>query len=262
MITYKMSSKTKAIDPKNYKKLFSGKITENDEYSVQIFEVDEKSVFDLFFANKVDIALLDPLSYAKAGLKTDIRIITGPCISTINYTGLATFFFKQGLLDIGKCGSDTANDYLMLMSKILLSEKFGMELNLIQDKLSKDELLLKYHSALVWQESHGLDAGLDISEEWYDFYETPLPLAFWVCRISEEFNIYEAIVNQISGLDGETTENIIEKGEEDIENPLRQGQLVYQWDNEVEEALAAIFELLYFHQLTPEVADVKILGRD
>jgi len=258
MINYKIAVPNNKI----FEKLFNGKISENDEYSVQIIKVDEKTVFDLFIANKVDIALLDPLSYAKACLKTDIRIILGPCLSTINYTGLATYFFKQGLPTIEKCGSDTATDFLMLMSKILFSEKFGMEVNLIQDKLSKDELLQKYNSALVWLESYGIDPGLDISEEWYDFYETPLPLAFWVCRINEDYNIYEAIVNQISGLEGIITENIIEKGEDDIDNPLRQGQLVYQWDNELEEALAAILELLYFHQLTPEVADVKILGRD
>lgn len=258
MINYKIAVPNNKI----YKRLFSGTIPVTEDYTVQLIEVEEKSVFDLFMANKVDIALLDPLSYAKAALKTDVRIIIGPCISTFDYTGLATFFFKQGLQEIEKCGSDTATDYLMLISKILLSEKYGMELSLVQDKSGKDELLEKYNSALVWLESHGLDAGLDISEEWFDFYETPLPLAFWVCRMSEEYQIYEKIVNEISGLEGIIEEPVIEIGLEDIENPLRRGRLVYQWDNELEEALAAILELLYFHQLTNEVSDVKILGRD
>ena len=103
---------------------------------------------------------------------------------------------------------------------------------------------------------------LDLSEEWGDIAEAPLPMALWACRIdaaTDNENLAEIVA---SIADPAVAEEEVREAESDETDAYpREGKMTYRWNDEVETGLIAVMNLLYFHQMIPEIPEVKILNR-
>jgi hypothetical protein len=232
------------------------------EYDINLLIVSETKAADLMLKNLVDAALLSPYGYGLGVTQADYRIIPGPCLATYGFTSLASLFFRQGLKTIDKVVSPTPDDYMMKIGKLLLAETYNLLLDVEKKNGSSAELLKHADAALVWEESSHSVTALDISEEWSISYDFPLPLAFWVCR-SEEYP--EKISEMIHGLaDNELidVEDIIDMDSPGKPTEKRAGKLFWRWNDEIETATEQALQFLYFHQLVPEIPEVKVLGKE
>lgn len=250
--------------PKNvfYENLFTRAEEFARNNNIRLYRLSEKDCTDYLLRNLVDGAFLSPLGYGRGVMIADLRIVPGPMLFSSDYTGLASIFFREGVEKIESIISDSSDDFIVLIGKLILKEKFGIDVDLKQMEGSKEELLQNFDSAILWGKSKINEITLDVSEEWFDLVEEPLPLGFWVVR-AEEYppNILD-IIKEFSIENLPFEEEIIENMTEDIARPSRKGKIIWQWRQDLEGAISSALMFLYYYQILPEIPAVKILGRD
>ena len=246
---------------KLFSKFTNNLISISEKNDIQIITASEKRCTELLHSNRVDIALLSPLGYGLGVNNVDYRIIPGPALATHGFTSIASIFFKPGLKNVTSCIAENPDDFIMIIGRLILEEKFDLLLNIGQNKGSVEELLKIADSAMAWQRHTPGDVSLDISDEWFDTYEMPLPLMFWVCHYDDTTEDYFRLIRSLFSTDNEFEELVIDD-ERISEDYIRSGKLTWVWDNDFEDALAETLSFLYFHQLLPEIPAIKLLGRD
>ncbi|ROL59877.1 hypothetical protein D9V87_03745 [Bacteroidetes/Chlorobi group bacterium MS-B_bin-24] len=242
-----------------YKPLFEG----SEKYclgnEVRCYRLSETQCSDYMLRNLVDAAFLSPLGYGKGVKVADYRIIPGPMMVSENYTGLATIYFKQGLENVNTIYSPTPDDFMMLLGQLVLNEKFGIDAKIKKMTGSKSDILLNYDSAIIWGKAESGDISLDVSEEWFDLVEEPLPLGFWVCRAESYPPKIQEIVSSFASAQLAKTEEILDSSSKYSE---RKGKIYWHWEPELEGAFESVLLFLYLHQMLSELPAVKILARD
>lgn len=229
--------------------------------NIKYYKLSENECSDYLLRNLVDAAFLTPLGYGKGVKIADFRIIPGPVLFTEDYTGLATIYFKKGLSDVGSILSNSPDDFMMIIARLLLNEKFGINLELERTQSSRSEILLEHDSAILWGSDKDDEVTLDISEEWYDLFEEPLPLGFWVCRAESYPPQIKEIVAKIAS---ETLpeKQEIEEVQENTRHYQRKGSLYWRWMPMLETSVETVLLFLYLHQILSEIPAVKVLDRD
>ncbi len=232
-----------------------------DEYGIQIFRDDEEKLLRLFMDNRLELMLMSPLSYGKGMGSSDFRIIPGPCLSSESYTGLASIYFNRNCNNFKSLAAAKENDFLTIASRIILAERYNSFPEIFETKLPLDEMLQKYDTALVLEKSTGNDFALDLSEQWFDTYEFPLPLGFWVCKAEDYPKDIEQIVSKLTSDNGEE-QQIFDNMEVNGNLYSREGYLIKKWSEDVENSLFETLQLLYMLQIYEDIPAVKVLGRD
>ena len=117
-------------------------------------------------------------------------------------------------------------------------------------------MLKKADAVVSWNKDIIESASLDVTEEWFDAFEMPLPIAFWVCRASGQTENLTEIIRALP--DKNYKGNL-----QNIENIGSEGDvLITQWNEDVENSLEQVLQFLYFHQFFSDVPAVKVLGRE
>lgn len=232
------------------------------EFSLDIFKVNEKQCMDYFLSAKVDAALVNPLEYGKHIGKADSAIIPYSAIYLNGYTEVASIIFQKELDTFNSIATKSPDSFLFFVSKILLAERYDMLPKVITSQESEQDLLQKADAAFIFGKSQTNFHSFDIGEEWFDTFEMPLPLAFWICKNEEHPADIEKIILAFSEITETKTISINEKITHKIDIPQRQGKIEIGFNNEFEDALAQTFHFLYYHQLIKDIPEVKILGRD
>lgn len=211
--------------------------------------------------NLADIALLSPLEYASSSVSSDLRIIPSTCLAAIGFTGLMSILFQPGLQHVNNCAITHENDFLTLAAKIILKEKYDLDLDYINTKEKNEVLLNNFHSAIIRGSCESCEISLDVCEEWNDLLEIPVPIAFWVCRNDNIINGLDIYLKSISSESLPLEESVIEGNNIDGTFP-RTGKIIYSWNEEVEEALVQTIRFLFYHLYISDIAAVKVLGRE
>jgi predicted solute-binding protein len=250
--------------PKNeiYNPLFEGCENYCKTNNIKYYKLSETECADFLLRNLVDAAFLSPLGYGKGVKVADFRIIPGPILVAEDYTGLATIYFKKGLEKVSSIQSNSPDDFIILIAQLLLKEKFGIDLKVEPSKGSKSEILSSYDSAVLWGSEKGDDVALDVSEEWFDLVEEPLPLGFWVCRAESYPPNIKEIVTKIASLSLPEKVEVEEQAEVEKNYYRRKGQIYWKWSPELESSIETVLLFLYLHQILNEIPAVKILDRD
>ena len=253
--------------PKN--KIFS-KLYSNNEFitnnpKISLIMVDEKDIYSFLWGEKVDLALMSPLSYSQGVVNSDFRIINAPSLSVEGYSALASIFFNRGLKSINSVISSNNNDFLIQIGKIMLAEKFDLQIDMKYQKGNTGELLQQFDCVIDWNNEDNRFESLDITEEWFDNFEIPLPLCFWVCKADSYPEGIDKIPAYLADplLDDEEIINDLELATA-LENEYdpRQGRLIWKMDDDFEHNLSQVLQLLYFHQLIDNIGAVKLFNRD
>lgn len=241
---------------KIYDNLILNAGTEFDGANLKIIRARESQISKLMLENKLDIALISPLTYGLAVNKADFRIIPGSAIALKEFTSIASVFINSGLESINTCATPDPKSYLSHILKVIFRENYDIEISFEEVAGSVDKLLSKADLALTIETENTDRVAFDISEEWYLIFDKALPLGFWVCR-HEETEGYNPldIINTIPADDIPDIEDIYDSS--DISGE-RQGQIIWRWNEEVSEALDHALQILYFHQLIPEMPGIKI----
>ena len=231
-----------------------------EKYNLNIIRADELQCSKLMQNNRVNLALLTPAGYAAGLGRADYRVMPYTCLAAVNYTGLASIFFKQGLRTVKTMVSPDSEQYLIKMGKLILAERFEMFVELSNKKGSVEELLRESDSVAVMEKSTGNDQALDISEEWFNAHEMPLPLAVWVCRNEEAPENIEEIIYALAGANLPAETDVSEKHSGIDQVEPRDGKLMFKWSEEVKSSLDQVLQFMFYHQLFDEVPGVKIYG--
>ncbi|HOM04580.1 MAG TPA: hypothetical protein PLU67_03695 [Candidatus Kapabacteria bacterium] len=222
-----------------------------------LIKTTEEKAADLLQSNQVEIALLTPTALARISKKGDWRIIPSTALATKGYAELLTLSFKQNLNSIDSIYFEDANYYLKSIIQLLLAEKFDIHTKISSDKVSKDEVDA-YISCFAEQAG---EFSIDISEEWFDAFEFPLPIAFWVTSGEIENADMIELTNSIKDKLLTNYETINENAER-TKYQQRSGEIIWKWSEEIENALDKTMDLLFYHQIINDIPDTKILGRD
>ncbi|MDT3739375.1 MAG: hypothetical protein RO257_07730 [Candidatus Kapabacteria bacterium] len=227
------------------------------ELSFELVKADEKLCIEHMLLNKGSLALLSPLGYGLGVGRADFRIIPTYSASLVGYTGKASLYFKEGMSSLKSIATDYPDDFIINIGKILLSERYDIESPLVGIKGSLPEMLAQHSAAL----RYGVDEdyhSMDVSEDWFETFDIPLPIGFWVVRNEEEpANVME--FTKKFALDDLPEEIEIKPhaghNQYDID---RQGFILTRWNDESKSALEQTLEFLYYHRLLPELPAVKI----
>lgn len=232
-----------------------------DKDEVILFRVPEHKCSELLFDNRVDAAFISPMAYGKPGSSGNFRIVPGPVLAFGGYSGKASIYFRPGAAQLNSCSSPNPDDYLIVLGKLLLMERYDIELSIDKMNGTKEELLRKADSVMLWEQGAPGSDSLDISELWSDSFEIPLILGFWVCPAEDFHPAVTDTVKRIWNSSLKTEEPVIEITTSPDIAP-RDGFILRQWNDELESALEKTIDLLFYHQLINEIEEVKFLGRD
>ncbi|MBS1561898.1 MAG: hypothetical protein JSS89_09855 [Bacteroidetes bacterium] len=233
-----------------------------DDRGWTLIRASEDECASLMLRNMVDAALLTPYGYGVAVSKVDYRIVPAPMMMAHDYTNIAGVWFREHCHDVRTIASSAPRDFMMMIGSIVLSEKFEIVADLQHTSLPFAEAITSIDALVEWARDT-VAPTLDITEEWSDLVETPLPLAFWVTRMDNEDidavqDAFVSMADASASQEREITEVVPTEGD----HFPREGRISFRWSDDVEEALFATLQILFFHQHFPELPAVKILGRD
>jgi len=256
--------KFKVLIPDNplFDYFVSGQSLAETLHELEILRLPEKNISELMLANRADAAVLSPIGYGMGLIKSDYRIIKSHILALENFTDRASIYFKSGLKTFSSLASNRPDDFITHIAKILLSEMYDMSVNILPSVESNEIIREKYDSSVLWGSSGNSINTLDLSEEWFNLYEIELPVAFWVCRNQEHFEIIETLVRDLSTGAQSLDEDVSELTGPDSAEYGREGRIIRNWNENSENAIDCALHLLYFHQYFPELPAIKILGRD
>lgn len=253
--------KIKIAIPDNpiYRELFFNADTVCKEFGISLIRTNEREVAKLFENNRVDVAFLTPMDYGRGTRISDYRIVPANIFAVSGYSRIASTFFKPGLKTITSCGTPNPKDFITAIGKILLAERYSIIVDLVETKSEKkDEILEDFDSAILWKKNFVDDTALDITEDWFDSYSIPLILGSWVTRHEEEPEDLVRILRLFESDSLHGTKRVTDKPNEEYDP--REGKIFYKWNDEMEKSYDALLEILFYHQLTNEMATVKLMG--
>ncbi len=245
-----------------YSKLIANKEAVQEKYDVRIFVLDESKCSELMLSNRVKAALLNPIAYGRGVKTADYRIIPAPGLAGFYYTGLASIIFKEGLKKVETLATALPESFIAQIGLRLLLENYGMDPKIIVPDKPDSKTLPDADASIILENTSGAETGLDITEEWYMFSELALPIGMWVCR-SEEYppNIQE-LVKELAEDPAQQEEIVSEIKPGSNTDEIRTGKIIRHWNDEFESGLEFMLRFLYYSQYIPEIAGIKVLGRD
>lgn len=233
-----------------------------------IIRTSEQQCAELLLTNRVDIALISPLAYGEAVGQVDYRIIPASAVSAEGFTGVASIYFSPFLKTIHTIAVPNPDDFITLAGRLVLIEKFDIHTTLVPATGTLDELLAKADAAIVWSNPSLPPSSLDITEEWMDAFENPLPIALWVCRPEELPDNITEIISSFAADNLPATQIIHDhdcdspESHENAFGEFREGAMFWKWSDKTEEWLDQTLDALFYHSFIPAIPNVKVFGRD
>jgi len=243
-----------------YDELLSNINSQNIKDEINIFRFSEKECASHLLNNRVDAALLTPMGYAEGLFDADYRIIPGPALLSEAYTNSGTIIFGKGLKSVKSFASDKPDDFIVTIGKLLLGERYNIFPSLENNYKTIEDMISNCDVVITWNGEKEERVTLDISDEWFDMNEFPLPFAFWVCKSEEAPENIQSILTSLAS--DSVEKQITEELPEGKDFVPRQGKFLFRWNDDYERALEFTLHFLYYHQLITEIPAVKLLGRD
>ena len=232
----------------------------SSKYELVQFDTND-NIIEAFNNNEIDLALVDPLTYAQITSEFDYYIVPTKCLSAIGYTGLATIYFGQNLRSIQSLAYCSPNEYFSILSSILFNEKYSFEVKTTKISELSIQTLENYDAILSTQKFSKYKNTLDLTEEWFDTFETPLPIALWI--VSEQYakDVIKEITNNLFNY--QDNENLTIKIVDDAPNQFgREGTINYNFSDEFVNSFNEIIQLFYQLGIIDDMKELKILGED
>jgi hypothetical protein len=229
--------------------------------NIKLLKVDENKCFELLMNNRVDIALLTPLGYGKGLGNANFMIIPVSAVSLVGYTGLASIYFKKDLKTIDTIATAFPDDFIIKIAALLLAERYGMQPKVIKYSQLNSEIPKNSDAIILYEKSETSENSLDVSEEWFDAYEMPLPYLFWVCKAHENSEKIREVLSKFTGIRKEDR-NVKTKDTNESDVMKRKGEIIKEWNDDIENSLDQTLQFLFFHQYFDNIPAVKILGRE
>jgi|GEM_PF-1579721 len=210
-----------------------------------------------------DAALLSPLQYSRISDYTECTIIPATCVALSGFTNAMGIFLSDTVAHIRSIGAYNPDDFVTIMGSIILRERYEAASTAIH-KLSTDGAPdsedAKLDAIIRVPDAEYAVAQLDVSEEFTDMAESPLPILLWVVRHEVAHRTtHDAL---LAMADATTELHVAEAGVIGKDYEPRAGTVLYRWSDEVEDGLDAAVNLLFYHQALTVLPEIRILTPD
>jgi predicted solute-binding protein len=146
---------------------------------------------DALLAGNADIVLTPALDYARNVGVVDFALVPGVGIMTAGFAGVLKLVFNRGLSGVASIAAHDPGSSDAMVARIVLSEKHDIEPRMVpaQGK-ALDDMLATADAALLAGDDAVFDLSgntslLDLSDEWEDLVEAPLPYMIAWGRVGE-----------------------------------------------------------------------------
>lgn len=228
----------------------------------EFVRIDENiDIIEALNDNKVDLALINPYIYAQISSELDYAIVPTKCKAALGFTGIAHIYFAEFLREINTMAYTNNNQYLQLISKIVLKEKYLFEPQTTNVEDIKIDDLKKFDALLTTKKLENLKNSLDLTEEWFDTFEFPLPIAFWASSVNLDIEDISEITNLMFH-SSTSDNNVYEYTEIGDTYYEREGLIANDFSEEIFNSIESTIQLFYQIGLIDNIKDVKILGSE
>lgn len=249
------------IPPNNYLSNFSYNISQLSREFDIILADKNIDLMELLNNNELDLALVDPLTYANIMSETEFAVVPSKCLAIAGYSGIASIYFAKYLRKIESLAFHPNNKFFAILSSIILKEKYSFDIKAIElNDISINELK-RYDTILDTNMYDNFNNSLDLTEEWFDTFEYPLPIAFWITPVHSDFDTITQITNSL--YNSNKPEELINDLKK-ISNSYyeREGLIINNFSMEIIKSIEEIIELFFQLGIIDNIKDVRILGND
>lgn len=221
--------------------IFSDLIIDKNSLELKnLLKLQQNQIEDNILNEKIDLALVNPMTYIQIKKKKDVRVIPFSPLFLDDYTNIASLNITRNSKEQKKLSNSIDNDYIFNISRILMSERY--QIQVMNTPISGG-------SEIVYNSDNSM---LDISEDWKDSFKISLPIYFWVAVIKEEIQPLETYLNIIKSIAIQQNSYISN------EDKSREGLIVREWSEECESSLDNLYEVLFYHNIADEIHASKI----
>jgi predicted solute-binding protein len=226
---------------------------------------------DLLLAGEADVVLTPALDYARCLGLVDYALVEGFGIFTAGFAGLIEILFNKHLVSFQSLAVKDAAAAETIVAKVLLSEKHDIVPKLIQvgRGASLQEMLAAADSALLAGddaifEKSGNPSLLDVSDEWEDTTETPLPYMLAWGRVQE---VPQGALDDLLAARDQAVlllpDHVARHSSAEQANVFYQrylrGNIRYSMENGDIRALDAFFRYAFYHGAIADIPAIKFL---
>jgi hypothetical protein len=203
--------------------------------------------------NEFDLALISPLIYASINSKEDIKILPTKMLVLEDFTKTVAINIRQNKESLSKIFFHTSNEFIIVATKLVLCERFNIVPELTNN-LEEADIIVNYGDRI----ENCLEVNL--SEDWYDTFEVPLVMGFWVFKDDEDYNSenYKDIIELVSSF----ANSNLESKKDHSEDYQRYGKEYWEWKKDFLDALEKIFDVLYYYGYAHNIVDAKLLSNE
>lgn len=226
---------------------------------------------ELLLAGAADLVMTSPLEYARTIGVIDFALAPGVAISTSGFAGLVKLMFKQHLVTIGLVAVSEPDSFGALLARVILSEKHDIEPHIVRvpDDAPVEEMLSAADIALLAGDRAVFDGAgrkslLDLTDEWEDLAEAPLPYRIVWGRIDQVSESALALLREardeavLTLADRAVNHPNAEAAQAFYQHYLR-GEIRYTLADEDLEALDTFYRYLFYYGLISDIPALKYL---
>ena len=215
---------------------------------------------------KLDMAFLTPIDYARES--SEYQIIPSVAVASRQGNDTIVLHFREGLHTISTLAVDPSSTSEIILTTILLAERFHVEPALVPVAGSLTDMLSKAEAALlVGDQALGTSLShpnkLDLVDEWFELVELPYVHGFWCGRESailpqDVLRLQQAKekgVRTLASIDQASTRGVPRLSSPELMKTYLES-FSYDFTDEVRDAVNEFFRYAYYYGVLPDVADL------
>lgn len=226
---------------------------------------------DMLLRGEADIAFTSPLDFANALGVVDFAFVPGLSITTRGFAGLLKLVFNKGLVSFDTIAVKDPRDAQTVVALMILAEKHDIEPRIIEvpAEASLDAMLAAADCALLAGDDAIFNAGagtshLDVTDEWEDVVESPLPYMVAWGRIGA---IPQAAIDELAAARDEAVLTLadiaVQHPQVAAANAFYQhylrGEISYTLNDRETAALEAFFRYAFYYSAIHDIPAIKFL---
>lgn len=236
--------------------------------------ISDEQAQSLLVTGMVDVMLTSPLEYARAVGLVDCGLIPGIALSTRGATGLMRLLFGEGRGDIRTVRVRRDRPYETVVTRILLAEKHDLAPEFIEvdNHVMTADMLAGVDAALLAGDDALFNAGehrslLDMSDEWEDVVEDPLPyLIAWgrIGSVTEPMivDLTQARDAALAGLADTAARHPRTEQASAFHQACVRGNVSYRLDADAARGLETFYRYAFYHGVIQDIPALKYAGGD
>ncbi len=233
--------------------------------------IETENPADELVAGRADCALTPALEYGRAIGVVDYALVPGLAITTRGFAGLLKLVFNKGLVGFSSIAVKDPNAADALVARMILVEKHDIEPTMVRvpADATVEEMLAVADCALLSGDdaifhAAGYTSLLDLTDEWGDAVETPLPYMIAWGRVGTLapavlIQLVEAREEAVLTFPDLAAQHPEPRGVNEFYQHYLRGEISYTLDAEEIAALDTFFRYAFYYSAVADVPAIKFL---